>query len=69
LAINHYDSLIIDWYYLLLKCPVLLDHYTGILDEEKEFVFDHEIFIEEKPSFYSFSNKTNEMTGKEFLPC
>ena len=25
--LSHYDTLIIDSYYLLLKCPVLLDHY------------------------------------------
>jgi hypothetical protein len=26
--LSHFDSLIIDKYYLLLKCPVLLNHYT-----------------------------------------
>jgi hypothetical protein len=40
---------------------------AGLLDEEKEFVFDHEIFIEEKPSFYSFADKTIKMTGSEFF--
>ena len=27
--------------------------------------FDHQIFIDEKPSYYSFSNKTKNMTGAE----
>ena len=28
-------------------------------------VFDHQIFIEEKPSFYAFANETKNMTGEE----
>jgi hypothetical protein len=31
----------------------------------KAFKFDHQIFIEEKPEFYSFANKTQNMTGAE----
>jgi len=27
--------------------------------------FDHQIFIDEKPEFYSFANKTHTMTGEE----
>jgi hypothetical protein len=29
------------------------------------FEFDHQIFIDEKPSYYEFSNKTHNMTGAE----
>ncbi len=37
----------------------------GLFDDQKMFIFDHQIFIDEKPSFYSFSNETNNMTGAE----
>jgi len=30
-----------------------------------DFVFDHQIFIDEKPSFYCFANETKNMTGAE----
>ncbi len=35
------------------------------LFEGDEFVLDHQIFIDEKPSFYCFANKTKNMTGAE----
>lgn len=38
---------------------------VGLFDDEEMFIFDHQIFIDEKPSFYSFSNETNNMTGAE----
>ena len=37
----------------------------GLFDNDKSFVFDHQIFIDEKPSFYSFANETSDMTGAE----
>lgn len=40
---------------------------VGLFDEGISFVFDHEIFSEEKPSFYSFSESTREMTEVEFF--
>jgi hypothetical protein len=33
----------------------------------KEFIFDHQIFIDEKPTHYDFANKTKTMTGDEVL--
>lgn len=33
--------------------------------EETELNFDHQIFIDEKPEYYSFSNETKNMTGAE----
>ncbi len=40
---------------------------VGLFDDDKMFVFDHQVFIEEKPSFYCFANKTKEMTGEELF--
>lgn len=37
---------------------------VGIFDDDN-FVFDHQIFIDEKPAYYSFSNETQNMTGAE----
>ncbi len=38
---------------------------VGLFDNDKNFVFDHQIFIEKKPSFYCFENETKNMTGAE----
>lgn len=38
---------------------------VGLFDTAIPFVFDHQIFIEAKPSYYHFGNKTKEMTGEE----
>jgi len=38
---------------------------AGLFDDNLLFEFDHQVFIDEKPSYYCFSNKTNEMTGHE----
>ncbi|MDY6934912.1 MAG: GFA family protein [Spirochaetota bacterium] len=38
---------------------------AGIFDEQDKFVFDNQIFIDKKPSFYSFINKTNDLTEAE----
>ncbi len=32
---------------------------------ETELNFDHQIFIDEKPEYYNFANKTQNMTGEE----
>lgn len=40
---------------------------AGIFDDDSEFVFDHQVFIDEKPLFYCFSNKTEDMTGDELF--
>ena len=37
----------------------------GIFDHHDAFTFDNQIFIDEKPAFYSFENKTHNMTGAE----
>ena len=38
---------------------------VGLFDTDIAFVFDHQIFIESKPCYYHFGNKTKEMTGEE----
>ncbi|MCR4300314.1 MAG: GFA family protein [Sulfuricaulis sp.] len=38
---------------------------VGLFENSETVVFDHQIFIEEKPSFYSFANETKNMTGAE----
>jgi len=38
---------------------------VGLFDTEISFVFDHQIFIDSKPSYYHFGNKTKVMTGEE----
>lgn len=37
----------------------------GLLDSGSAYNFSHQIFIDEKPEYYSFSNKTENMTGAE----
>ncbi|WMN60590.1 GFA family protein [Pseudoalteromonas xiamenensis] len=44
------------------------NHYilpAGLFAEEGELTFDHQIFIDEKPTYYDFANETKTMTGKE----
>jgi hypothetical protein len=43
-------------------------HYAvpvGLLEEGEQWVFDQQIFIEEKPAFYAFANDTKNLTGAE----
>lgn len=37
----------------------------GLFKGGHEFVFESQIFIDEKPGFYCFADKTKEMTGAE----
>ncbi len=45
------------------------EHFVpvGLFDDNEDLVFKTQVFIDEKPSFYSFSNKTNDMTGAELF--
>ncbi len=38
---------------------------AGLFADQETFAFNHQVFIDKKPSFYSFANKTNEMTEAE----
>ena len=40
---------------------------VGLFDDGLELVFDTQVFIDEKPSFYSFANDTQNMTGAELF--
>lgn len=38
---------------------------AGLLEHRGPLVFDKQIFIDEKPAFYSFANETKNLTGAE----
>jgi len=39
---------------------------VGLIDlEDDHYNFNHQVFIDEKPSYYQFANTTNNMTGAE----
>ena len=38
---------------------------TGTFESDDGFVFDQQIFIDEKPAYYKFENKTTDLTGAE----
>jgi len=38
---------------------------VGLFREARGLVFDHQIFIDEKPPYYEFANETENMTGAE----
>ena len=38
---------------------------VGIFDNLEGLVFDHQIFIDKKPEFYSFANETKNLTEEE----
>jgi len=38
---------------------------VGLFDDDQSFEMDHQIFIDEKPAYYDFANKTDNMTGAE----
>lgn len=40
---------------------------AGLLDIEGDCEFDHQVFIEEKPGYYTFANETRDMTGAELF--
>jgi len=40
---------------------------TGLFDVDEPLNLDHEIFIDEKPSYYSFAEDSKKMTGAEVM--
>ena len=40
---------------------------VGLFDDQEQLVFESQVFIDQKPSFYSFSNKTNDLTEAEIF--
>ena len=37
----------------------------GLFDDNTDLNFDHQVFIDEKPDWYAFANKTEDLTGAE----
>jgi hypothetical protein len=40
---------------------------VGLFDLGQKMVFDQQVFIDEKPAYYCFLNKTEDMTGEELF--
>ncbi len=40
---------------------------VGLFDSDENLVFETQVFIDEKPSFYRFANDTHDMTGAEIF--
>jgi hypothetical protein len=40
---------------------------AGTLDDQSDLTFTDQVFIEEKPDYYSFTNETKNMTGAELF--
>ena len=40
---------------------------VGLLEEDERLVFESQVFIDEKPGYYDFSNETENMTGAELF--
>lgn len=40
---------------------------VGLFDVGEDMVFDQQVFIDQKPSYYCFLNKTENMTGAELF--
>ncbi len=40
---------------------------VGLFDINEDMVFDQQVFIDQKPSYYCFLNKTENMTGAELF--
>ena len=40
---------------------------AGIFNNESDLVLKHQVFIDEKPEYYSFDNETKNMTGEELF--
>jgi len=40
---------------------------AGIFDNSEGLVLEHQVFIDEKPEYYSFANETKNMTGAELF--
>lgn len=38
---------------------------AGLFEDQEGLQFDHQVFIDEKPAYYTFANQTNDMTGAE----
>ena len=40
---------------------------VGLFDDDSDLVFQRQVFIDEKPHYYQYSNKTENLTGEELF--
>lgn len=40
---------------------------VGLLEDGGQWVFDHQLFVDEQPAFYAFANETKQLTGAEIF--
>jgi hypothetical protein len=40
---------------------------VGLLEDDERLVFESQVFVDSKPSFYEFSNKIQDITGAELF--
>jgi len=38
---------------------------AGLFEPDESLVFDHQVFIDEKPAYYTFAEETEDLTGAE----
>jgi len=55
--------------HLFYRLKEIKDHQipVGLFEDQDNFNFNLQVFIDRKPSFYSFANKTIEMTEAEVI--
>ena len=53
--------------HLFYRLKESMHHFipAGLFEDENQFVLERQSYIDEKPPYYSFSNKTHDMTGVE----
>ncbi len=40
---------------------------VGLFEDDEGLVFDHQVFIDERPAYYEFANRTKNLTGEELF--
>lgn len=40
---------------------------AGFFGDVEGYVFDHQVFIDQRPAYYRFANQTKDMTGEELF--
>ena len=40
---------------------------AGLFGDVEGYVFDHQVFVDERPGYYAFANETRDMTGEELF--
>jgi hypothetical protein len=40
---------------------------VGLLEEDPDWSFEAEIYVDERPAYYEFANDTRKLTGKEVM--